>query len=135
MVQHTALEDAFAAEVLAEVARQGRTHKEVQATSGIRPRTWSGYFVQRDVTIPFPAMEKVSDALGVDLEVLLRRAREQLADDASHAARARAALDRATPAAQRRARNLARELREDPEEPASAARKGDPRISRSVSTG
>lgn len=136
MVQHTALEDAFAGEVLAEVARQGRTHKEVQATSGIKPRTWSGYFVQRNVTIPFPAMEKVSDALGLDLEVLLRRAREQLAEQDSHEARAEAALRRVSPEGQRRARKIAREIRpQSEEEDLAADRTASSHITRTASTG
>lgn len=129
------LETALADEVLAEVARQRVSAKEMQARTGIKPRTWENYLVNRSSRIPVSAIYAMADALGVAGSELMRRAEERAAGMETHEDRAEAALRRATPAAQRRARKLAREVRSQPEEDASADRTGGPGVSRSASTG
>ena len=79
------MEDAFADEVLAELAAQrarGLTAKEVQRRTGITNSTWGNYFVQRTTRIPFSAMLAVSDVLGVLPEDMIGRARVRAARNA-----------------------------------------------------
>jgi hypothetical protein len=132
----TPLEDALGREILAEVSAQGRTHKEIQTVTGIKSRTWGEYFVQKRSAIPFPAIERVCDALGVEVEVMLRRARARVDQMESHAARADAALSRVSPEGQRRARKIAREIRpQSEEEDLAADRTASGPITRTASTG
>lgn len=86
------LNDAVAAEVRAEVARQGLTRSEVVEKSGVNQRTYSRYFVRCDRSIPIDTLALVAQVLNISLGEILRRAEERL--DGTSRADAEASLSR-----------------------------------------
>jgi transcriptional regulator with XRE-family HTH domain len=123
-----------AAQIRAERAARHMTQEQVIALSGLPRSTYLR--LEKGTRVPdADQLKRLCDGYGMKLSLFYSRVEEREAEDSSYEARAEAALNRATPAAQRRGRNLARELREAPEEPAKADHSGDPRISRSASTG
>ena len=65
---------AVAAEVRAEVARQGLSRSEVERMAGIESRTWSRYFVSVQRDMPLKVLVSVAQVLGVSTSELMARA-------------------------------------------------------------
>lgn len=68
------LEQALAAEVRAQAARKGLSHKEIQASAGITDRSFRRYFVEASRSIPIATVVAVAEALGLTASELIRRA-------------------------------------------------------------
>lgn len=111
------IEQALADEVLAEVARQRWTHKQMQERAGIPSRTWGAYFVQRDRSIPMTAVEKVAHALGMSGSELMRRAETRIEEGESHEAAADRAMSNLPPEVVAEIIRIAREVRDEQDPP------------------
>lgn len=69
------LEDAIALILLDEMSDQRYTATEIQKRSGVKPRSWANYYVNRSREIPTWAWVATAEALGIDPVDLIRRAR------------------------------------------------------------
>lgn len=113
----TTLEHALAGEVLAEVARQQVTAREMQRRTGIKPRTWENYFVNRSTRIPLRVVWEIGDVLGVPGSELMRRAEARAGDlAAQHEADAERGLSSIDPELAERVRRVDRESRDAQED-------------------
>lgn len=116
------LHQALADQVRAELALRDTTAKAATEAIGISSTAWQTYFKRRSRDIPMSVLVNLADFLDMPLWRLIEKAEMRAADLNEHDLAAERALGRMSPEARARARRIAREIRDDPEEPAVAER-------------
>lgn len=85
---------AVAAEIRAEVARQGLARTAVGKAAGVDAKSWTRYFVNTERDIPLQVLSRVCDILGVRVSDIIERAE-------SHVVPADELMERLSPADRR----------------------------------
>jgi transcriptional regulator with XRE-family HTH domain len=116
------LHQALAAEIRAELARRNLTAKAAQQAIGLSSTAWQGYFKTLRRDPPTSVLAKIADFVDMPLWQLIRNAEERAAQMGPHDIEAERALRSLSPETEERARRIAREIRDAPEEPAPAKR-------------
>jgi hypothetical protein len=81
----TDLERLIGLEVLDMARRSGMRHNELQAASGIEPRSFRRYFVESSRHIPVEELRKVASALGVPASQIVAQAEAKAATESRDA--------------------------------------------------